>query len=620
MTFPKIQNTQYSSKDISSSEILIANLVKAYRRWRLHNGTFESYYQKYGREALIDFVQPWWSSWAQYWSVYIHGAGYCDLYNDIRTAKGSLSDETIDAIKATVTSVESKRTNLGLVDLLVTRYDEGVVENCGSIWNGSGKIDYESISDITNWVLDCEKCEDETSYTEPSGFIYHLDKSETKKIITDTHDETSFLETIATTSANTVSTVAKESMSQLSGLVHLSTFGYFGAAKSSSPDPMKQIDENGPSDDLTESKFLVGYEGILEEEENNENNIITLHSDYGNGGSDFLSENDLYNESSQSSNNKEIHKEFSFKKLYIELAAETLTSFASTETGPAETDDNSNISVSVKSPDDKLQKCFTNQFNIVVYKRRPFIFLLFFEPNSVVLSDKKYYLILHRKLASLTEPIYADLTKKDMDVHSTPNASQRLTEVMKDKKKKISNARLSSTLNSKKPKDFYYHVYDPNNHKVQTSLPDIPVAKLPLLGNENQKSQSSFLLNPVGLSSSFTSPNHSHSSSGTNTPHKAYLHENPALVDRLELIHVHQSMVHISQSCARKSDLEKFIRTNRGWWIYWSKLPDGREVVFARKWTKPGKPPMNSSSLGLLGVLGNDTKGWVDDYKYFGKV
>jgi hypothetical protein len=565
-------------------------------------------------------VKPWWSSWAQYWSVHIHGAGYCDLYNDIRTAKGSLSAETIDAIKATVLSAGNGTKEPGLIDLLVSRYDETVVENCGSIWNGCGKIDYESISDITNWVLDCEKCEDETSYTEPSGFIYHLDKSETKKIIPDAHDDTSLLETIASTSANTVSTVAKESISQLSGLVHLSTFGYFGAAKSSSPVTSEQIDDNGPSDDLTESKFLVGYEGILEDEQDdNENNIITLHQDDDDGGSDFLSESELYNESLRSSHNDEGRKEFSFKKLYIELAS-TDTSMTPALVGSGRTEIDDTVSMNSELRDKRISKSFTTHLNIVVYRRRPFIFVLFFEQNSILLSDKKYYQILHRKLASLTEPIYADLAKKDLTMHTPPDASQRLTEVMKDKKKKSSGPKFNSTTNSKKPKEFYYHVYDPNNHKVQTSLPDIPMAEFSPSVQEQQQAQSSFLLNSVGISSSLTSPNHSYSSSGTSTPNSGSHHESAAQASRIELIHVHQSMVHISQSCARKSDFEKFIRTNKGWWIYWSKLPDNREVVFARKWTKPGKPPMNSSSLGLLGVLGNDTKGWVDDYRYFGKV
>jgi len=620
VTFPKGQNAQYSSKDISSSEILIANLVNAYRRWRLHNGTFESYYQQFGREALIEFVQPWWSSWAQYWSVHIHGAGYCDLYTDIRTAKGSLSAETIDAIKATVLPTGDGAKETGLIDLLVSRYDEAVVENCGSIWNGTGKIDYESISDITNWVLDCEKCEDETSYTEPSGFIYHLDKSETKKIIPDAQDDASLLGTIANTSANTVSTVAKESMSQLSGFVHLSTFGYFGAAKSSSPIISEQIDNNGPSDDLTESKFLVGYEGTLEDEqEDNENNTTTLHQNEGDKGSDFLSENELYNESLRSSHDDEGRKEFSFKKLYLELAS-TDTCITPALVGSDRTEVDDTDPMNNELPDKRILKSFTTHLNIVVYRRRPFIFVLFFEPNLTLLSDKKYYQILHRKLASLTEPIYADLAKKDSTTHTPPDASQRLTEVMKDKKKKSSGAKLNSTTSSMKPNEFYYHVYDPNNHKVQTSLPDIPMTEFSLSAQEQQQTQPSFLLNSVGISSSVTSPNHSYASSGTSTPHSGSHHESAAQANRLELIHVHQSMVHISQSCARKSDFEKFIRTNKGWWVYWSKLPDNREVVFARKWTKPGKPPMNSSSLGLLGVLGNDTKGWVDDYRYFGKV
>lgn len=523
--------------------------MNAYRRWRLHNGTFQKYYEQHDREALIEFVSPWWNSWAQYWTVHIHGDGFCDLYSDIRTAKGSMKDETIEAIKAAILAKDEDK---GLLDIIISRQDDNV-ENCGCIWTGNGLLHYESISDVVRWIIECERCEDETAYVEPSGFIYHLDKSLRKKSETDQ----SMFENFATNSAAKVSTVVKESMSHLAGLVHLSTFGYFGASRTSElADDANGND--GPSDDLTESRFLVGLEGGLEEEEVDKP-LEPISTD-----------TDLYTEMLSTDDREGPKTNFSYKKLFLRL---------SESPEPSE---------SQSTPEQEPETgFFSEQYSVIIYRRRPFIFTLFYKPKSAALSNKAYYQSLHLRLASLTEPIYTDLTSEDRE--SSSGSASRASDAAKSK---TTRSRSSSTGpksgKAPKPHDFYYHVYDPNKHSVNSSLPDIPSLEY-ILELEHEATDDGTIAQKANF-------------------------------DRSELIHVHQSMSHISISCGHKGDREKFIRTARGWWIYWSKLPDSREVVFARRWNRPGKPPMGIATSGLLEVLGKDAKAWLDDYKYFGKV
>ncbi|CAN6601386.1 hypothetical protein TRVA0_001S10286 [Trichomonascus vanleenenianus] len=197
-------------------------------------------------------------------------------------------------------------------------------------------------------------------------------------------------------------------------------------------------------------------------------------------------------------------------------------------------------------------------FNIVVYQRDPFTFTLVYTKDCDRLNHKKTYLTLHRRLTSLSEPFYADLETK-----SAPSASQKASK-------------------------FYYIVLDPAKETFQSSLPDIPT--LPIMAELQEKD-----------------------------PAEA----EEIILDRLEYIHVHQAIGQLlSVEGGPKSggeEHEKFIRTAKNWWVYWTRIPeDDRQAIFVRRWTKSGKPPDKSN--GLLGVLGKDAKNWLDGYKYYGKV
>lgn len=436
-----------------------------------------------------------------------------------------ITAETVEAIKA---AILQKDVDKGLLDMIITRQDSASTENCGCTWTGNGTLHHDTISDIVKWVLDCEKTEDETSYVEPSGFIYHLNKSLKKP----THTPSpSFMENFASTSAQTMSTVAKESMSQLADLMHISTFGFFGTTKSSPAPEQKPV--VGPSDDLGDSRFLVGLEGDLEDDDVDRIPEI------------YTSDTDLYSEILPAEE-PESHKiNLSYKKLYVRY----------------ETDEDT------LAP---LEQC-----SVVIYRRRPFIFILLYKSKSPDLSSKAYYQSLHRRLASLSEPIYTDLTSEHRENNASENSNDR-------------PRHRAPQPSIKSNQEFYYYAYDPALNKVQYSLPDIPSLES-ILQLEQDTQDDGTLAQKADLA-------------------------------RTELIHVHQHMAHIAVNCSHKGDKEKFIRTARGWWVYWSKLGDGREILFARKWTRPGKPPMGSASTGLLGVLGKDAKVWLDEYKYFGKV
>lgn len=648
--------------------MLVSDIIKTYRRWRLHNGTFQSYLETKGREALVDHIDPWWRAWASHWIVNVNGAGFCSLYHDIRTARGNLSQETIEAIKA---SILEKDKDKGLTQLLISNHPPSApfdyttiqagatVESCGCVWGGStdpgNNLSTDSIADLVYWIIDCDQYMDDLAYLEPSGYIYHLDRraqrdstavmshAKVKKLskktsnASNTPDTASIGEQVQSSSStptllelsrlthpsslftnfnsaavSTASAVAKGSVDGLSSLVYYSTFGLVDVKKPTPNDPVP----DGPTDDLNDSRFLVGFEGNLEEDEeeelpdsSNERHPSSEESNQLDTNPDEIEEDGHTTEDTQLDELDELHgARFSYKRVLLSL----------------------------KSSSDTFEP-----YNIVIFRRRPFIFTLIFTVQSPVLSDKDYYFSLYKRLASLTEPIYSDLVpnikhlttksrKRDsrssflggprhMNESPSPRPSDRnqarnfvsstsgpfspsalsfaspvpLPSPSRDAPNQ-SGGNGSNTQNLAynsllKIKTFYYLVHDPNRNIVQYSLPEI-ISYQTL----------------YRLASEVTS--------GEDDPEFQL-----ALFKRDELIHVHQTMAHISIS-RHKHETEKFIRTAKGWWIYWSKLADKREVVVARKWNKPGKPPSSDPINGLISALGPDANAWLNEYKTSGRV
>lgn len=549
INFAKFQNEdrddEFNPKDTSAAEILSAEIVSAYKRWRLHHGTFTDYLNSYSRQGLIDGLKDWWTSWCRNWTVSLHGKGSGLLFDGILTAKGSLKPETVEAAKAVIDKEE------GVLDMLISRHDgvsNGQIENTGCVFAGKNLLSCESITDLLDWVDDCELCEDDTAYLEESGFVYHLLNPATyrnNRHLNDTTNSSNNFQNSMSSMASYIGSATADSLNQVMDMVSISSMSHFfsrgntnnsnttttssGSATASRKTSYSGSSNNNNSnnnnkhhtvaEDIAESRFLIGlYGNVLETDVDDEYSGSDDSDD-----EDDAPENNHNTEPSQLLQSQEIstppqHK-ITHKQIHLNL----------------------------------INSSMFENFNIIIYRRRPFVFTLIYEPeNSKILDNPQNYITLHRHLASLAEPMATDLDE--------PSFSAQIPTL---------------------PKKFYYIVMDPSQTAVQSSLPPIP--SLPPV-SELEK------LDPT-------------------------IAEN-LILERLELIHVHQSIAHIVTDHGIKEN-EKFLRTAKNWWVYWTKInEDEREVILARKWTKNGKPPTES----LLGVLGRDTKIWLDRYKHYGKV
>lgn len=564
-------------------------------------------------------------------------------------SRGTLSQETIDAIKAVILDKDSDK---GLVDMIITHHPPNSnslfdyvsvngssnVENCGCVWSGSSSstieseessLSFESVADLVYWIIDCDQYMDDSAFLEPTGYIYHLDKrgrrdstaSSTSSIHTTSNvsgttqsisesashiltNPTSIFTSLPSVASSTVSTVAKGSMDGLSNLMYYSSFGFINTKSQLSKD--KVIPE-GPADDVNDSQFLIGIEGNLDTDQNDDDGSSMAGNNRGDPLDDIT--DPTYEEEHFRSQQQDLHStNFTYKRVML----------------------------SFKNKPDSFAP-----YNIIIFRRRPFIFTLIFESKSPILSDKKYYRSLYNRLASLTEPIYSDLNISSFNRHpyssSAPKGHNHRTHKSNNSHHSLNSIASNSSLSmvapvpstspssannfnaaffnntlSGKRKKVYYLVHDPNRHIVQYSLPEIiSYQTLFQLASEaqNTKGKSKKSHKNRRSSSSSTTYNRSESplfSGQSNDPE--FL---DALAKREELIHVHQVMAHI---CLQRHprDTEKFIRTAKGWSVYWAKLKDKREVVVAGKWGKTGKPPSDPIS-GILQALGNEENVWANE-------
>lgn len=475
----------YNPREVSPASMLQSQLTSAYRRWRMHHGTLASLFETKSRDQLVDTLADWWRAWCGCWNVSFSGEGAPALYDAIRMVKGQLEGETVQVIESIIDK------NASLLDMVVYRYDQDSPENQGCVWKGKGVLSPTSQLDVLRWVYDCDNSDDpQVAYLEPSGFVYHMAKvadvsgsgSESGKRPEDSHGSWA-----SSMSMSSVGTATVESLNKVMGIMSLNPMT--NPFKSSDDDSNQQHE---PADDLTESRFMIGLTGSLEDDQDD---------------------------------GQHTQRPVTSKKVHLQFG---------------------------QSP--------FQMYNVVIYRRRPYTFALVFDPDTTNLNDRAYYIGLHRHLASLVEPMLTSLSTSST---STDQINDQQHERYTDKR-------------------FYYLVHDPNNGTIQSSLPPIPV--LPQL-HELEKTD-------------------------------------PAVAERMimsrfEMIHVHQNVASIAAECGNREN-ERFFRTSRNWWVYWSRLAeDGREAIFVRKWTKSGKPPTDKS---LLDVLGKDAKVWLDRYRYYGKV
>lgn len=199
-----------------------------------------------------------------------------------------------------------------------------------------------------------------------------------------------------------------------------------------------------------------------------------------------------------------------------------------------------------------------NRLRVVVYIKRPFIFTFLFKLQTDSLAIPAFYRSLHHQLGPLQRPLLRST--------SPSKVAERLSEASAPK----------STVTTRNAQPIFDLVYDPYNHTVHTTIPNIP--------------EPGFTSNPQTTNTSSWT--------------------------RVEALSVHSQMLNTYSSTRRhQSELERTCKSNRGWWVVWMRLPHVaasqelgrmvyREAFLMRKASDYG-PSVGQASGGVWGRTGS---------------
>ncbi|KIX08102.1 uncharacterized protein Z518_02757 [Rhinocladiella mackenziei CBS 650.93] len=221
---------------------------------------------------------------------------------------------------------------------------------------------------------------------------------------------------------------------------------------------------------------------------------------------------------------------------------------------------------------DGSRPAVTNEkVQVAVYVHQPFIFVFLFQLQTPNLTVPGFYRAIHHTLGPLQKSL---LRSTDPE-----RWRERVKETLQPGSNSFPNREPSpaAVLGSKSLLEIYDLVYDPSKGTIRTSIPNIPLpGSLAAEGLHRAQQQlrpitvsgSWYTLGiPIGSSSSSTSP------SGGSTLVKSEW-------TRIEALNVHAHILNIwattreqrvgtGRSRQGNAELERTVKTARGWWIVW---------------------------------------------------
>jgi hypothetical protein len=253
-------------------------------------------------------------------------------------------------------------------------------------------------------------------------------------------------------------------------------------------------------------------------------------------------------------------------------------------TGPGSSEHGASNKCSVKgstSSIGKYQKC-----QVAVYVHQPFIFVFLFALHTPMLTFPSFYRNIHHQLGPLQKPLL-----KSTD---PAKVAQRIAEAVGERSSTTTPSKREGAIGSVEAETIYDIIFDPDKLTVRTSIPNIPEP-----GTLAAEGLSSFSRGSITVSGSWYTLGIpiSTSTSMLNRQTRSGLEKTPWT--RVEALNVHTqilntwSATHDDRSLERRIERERTVKTTRGWWILWMRVPsasnygiDGdKEAFLVRKST-----------------------------------
>jgi hypothetical protein len=216
---------------------------------------------------------------------------------------------------------------------------------------------------------------------------------------------------------------------------------------------------------------------------------------------------------------------------------------------------------------DGAQSIINHQkLQVAVYVHQPFIFVFLFKLHTPSLTMPSFYRNLHHQLGPLQKPLLSstDPTK----------VALRIADAMGE-----SSSTTTPTQDGDTGQTIYDIIYDPIRLTVRTSIPNIPLPGS--LAAEGLATPSSALT----ISGSWYTLGIPIASSPSRKP-TSLVKSNWT---RIEALNVHTQMLNTWIATRNSAEVERMVKTGRGWWILWMQISDSnhnrarKEAFLVRK-------------------------------------
>jgi len=126
---PTVQppTTEYSSREVVPSQLLLAQLKKAHAQFCFHYGTMAMNWERFDRAAFCRRLEKYWLRWAWVrWEVVLRGSPVVDILGEkaITMAGGRMGKEIEKQERGFMVEWAKKEKARGLVDMVVSRFGE----------------------------------------------------------------------------------------------------------------------------------------------------------------------------------------------------------------------------------------------------------------------------------------------------------------------------------------------------------------------------------------------------------------------------------------------------------------------------------------------------------------
>lgn len=209
----------------------------------------------------------------------------------------------------------------------------------------------------------------------------------------------------------------------------------------------------------------------------------------------------------------------------------------------------------------KYQKC-----QVAVYVHQPFIFVFLFALHTPMLTFPSFYRNIHHQLGPLQKPLL-----KSTD---PAKVAQRIAEAVGERSSTTTPSRKEGAIGLVEAETIYDIIFDPDKLTVRTSIPNIPVP-----GTLAAEGLSSFSRGSITVSGSWYTLGIPISTSTSTLSRQTRSGLEKTAWTRAEALNVHTqilntwSATHDDRSLERRIERERTVKTARGWWILWMRVP-----------------------------------------------